>query len=323
MKLFASTLAVLAVTVTLAAAERLFQYVPAGAEYLIGVDAATLQKQPFFQDLKQNPNFSNLLGEGFERSYGVKLEECDQLIFAAGGKQLRATLATTSLAEETLKTRLKALGDRFSLESEAGFPLYCLLSDDSIPATRITLALAYLKNDVVMVTEREYVKPYFAAITTPAETRRAAVTLPKDKPLAWSYIDFKKMFSGKKKNQMSFFFNGVRNAFLELNLAGKGWTITGTAQCKDSGSANQFSFMFPSFLQLASGWVFGQDPALGQEFLKQLSVYPEGDQVKLRLEVPETLGKKLAVYLKEQGSQILIPPDPVPADQKPAGRSTE
>ena len=307
--------------VTAAAGDALLKYIPAGTEYAVSVDADALRKLSFFKDLSTNSDAKTFL-EDFERDYNIRLEDCSELLFVGGGRRLRGMLAETRLSEQALASRLRKFGDRFSISGEGGRKLYCLLSADSIVSSRITIALTYLEPQVVLATEREYIAPFFAGLAAPAEARRALVTAPKGRPLAWSFLRVEALTGGKKKKNdlSSMFLKGMRTAYLELNVAGdgSGWRLDGSALCANAASAQQIAMLLPTYLQLGAGLLFADDPALGREFLQQVKIIPDNDRVILELNVPKSLADRLGGFLESQAKKRIAPPDPVPPGVGPA-----
>lgn len=305
-----------------AAGDALLKYIPAGTEYVVSADVDALRKLPFFRKLVESdaPD-AKAYREEFEGDHGFRIEDCSELLFVGGGKRLRGVLATTRVPERELAERFRKFGDRFSISGERGRQLYCLVTDESIPAQRRTIAVTYFEPRLVLATEREYVAPFLAGLAAPAEARARLVQAPKGGPLAWSFINVQALRSGKKKkNDLSgMMLNGIRTIDLNLEAVGDGsaWRLNGNALCVDEASAQMAAMQLPVFLQLGAGMLFADDPALGAEFLRQVKVVPDRDRVVLELDVPKQLAERLGTFLESQAKKRIAPPDPVPPRMTP------
>jgi len=306
------------------AEDALLKYIPSGTEYVVSVDVESLRKLPFFRNLAESDNSdAKAWREGFENDWNLRLEDCSELLFAGGGKRLRGMLVATPVTEKELNGRLGKFGDRFSISGERGRQLYCLVSNDSIPSQRRTIAATYLEPGVVLATEREYVAQFLTGLTAPAEARARLVRSPEGAPLAWSYINVQALQAGTKKKKNDFtgmLLNGIRTIALNFDVVGDGsagWRLTGDALCVDSGSAQMAAMQFPVLLQLGASMLFMDDPALGADLLKQVRLAPDKDRVILELNVSKPLADRLGQYLESQAKKRIAPPDPVPP-QTPA-----
>lgn len=306
----------------------LLNFVPAGAEYVISVDAEALQKLTYFKNLTGSRSDARVFLEDFERNYNLRLSDCTDLLFVGGGSRLRGLLAETSVPEPELAQRLRRFGSRFSIEGEAGRKLYCLRTDESIPGNRITVGVAYLGPRAVLATDRRYIAPFLTALAVPAEQRKTPLVTPKGEPLAWGFVDVGTILAGTKKSRADFgnaMLKGVNTVFAELNVIGDGdsWRLDAAAQCDNARNARQFALLVPAYLQVGASLLFSDDPALGREFLQQLKIMPDGSRVILELAVSRSLAERLARYLELQAKKRIAPPDPVPPDikaQLPEGR---
>ena len=265
------------------AGEGVVEFVPAGAEYVVGVNAESLRKLSLFRELTGERSEAGEVLTQFEQDYNLRFTDCRELLFVGGGSRLRGLLAGVSIPEAELARRLRGFGNRFSLEGEAGRRLYCIRS-------------------------------------VPAENRRLRAIAPDGDPLVWSYVDLKSILSKSKQRSSGGFgstmFKGVNHIFAELNVIGDGefWRLDATARCVDAKSAQQFAFAVPGFLHLGASLLFSDNPVLGREFLQKLKIMPDGNRVILELAVSRAFAERLVRYLGEQAKKRIIPPDPVPRD---------
>lgn len=307
-----------------AAGDSLLKYIPAGTEYVVSVDVAALRQLPLFRTLAESDNPDvKAYRETFERDYSLRLDDCTELLFAGGGKRLRGLLAATQVPEQELAARLQRHGERFSVSAEQGRRLYCLMSTESIPSRRRTIAATYLEPQTVLATEREYVAPFLAGLAAPAVSRARLAQAPAGDPPAWSFINVEALNAGKKKkkNDLSgMILNGIRTIALTFDVTGggTGWRLAGDALCTDPGSAQLVAMQLPIYLQFGASLLFSDDPALGAEFLKQVKITPDQDRVRFELNVSQPLGERLKSYLESQAKKRVIPPDPVPGQAPPS-----
>lgn len=298
----------------------LLKWIPAGTEYVVGVDADSLRSLSCFRELTENGSEAGEVLAEFERNYNLRFSDCADLLFVGGGSHLRGLLAQCKVPESELARRLRNFGSRFSLEGEAGRRLYCVRAENPGGGNPVTVGAAYLAPDVVLATERKYVAPFFAALTVPAERRGSRIAGPAGEPLAWCSIDLKSILSrGRKKAPGDLggaLFKGVNLIYAEWNTIGDGefWRLDAIARCDDGKSAQRFAFAVPTWLQLGGSLLFSDDPVLGREFLKRVRVMPDGDRVILELEIPRPMAERLIRYFGEQAKKRIIPPDPVPQD---------
>lgn len=311
------------------AEDALLKYIPSGTEYVVSVDVEALRKLPLFRSLAESDNSDvKAYREGFENDWNLRLEDCSKLLFAGGGKRLRGMLVGTPVTEKELTDRLRGFGDRFSISGERGKPVYCLVSNDSIPSQRRMIAATYLEPGIVLATEREYVAPFLAGLAVPAETRARLVRSPEGAPLAWSHINVEALRAGKKKKNdlTGMLLNGIRTIALKFDAVGDGaagWRLTGDALCVDAASAQMAAMQFPMLLQLGAGMLFMDDQALGAELLKQVRIMPDQDRVMLELNVSKPLADRLGRFLESQAKKRIAPPDPgLPQTAVPAGNAT-
>ncbi len=296
------------------------EFVPAGAEYVVGVNAESLRKLSLFRELTGERSEAGEVLTQFEQDYNLRFTDCRELLFVGGGSRLRGLLAGVSIPEAELARRLRGFGNRFSLEGEAGRRLYCIRTDNPAAGGSVAVGVTYLAPDVVLATERKYVAPFLGRSSVPAENRRLRAIAPDGDPLVWSYVDLKSILSKSKQRSSGGFgstmFKGVNHIFAELNVIGDGefWRLDATARCVDAKSAQQFAFAVPGFLHLGASLLFSDDPVLGREFLQKLKIMPDGNRVILELAVSRAFAERLVRYLGEQAKKRIIPPDPVPRD---------
>ena len=303
------------------AEESLLEFVPAGTEYVVGVNAESLRNLTLFREVTGGGAEAGEVLAQFEKDYNLRFSDCRELLFVGGGPRLRGLLAKISVPEAELARNLRRFGDRFSLEGEAGRKLYCVRADNpAAGGNSVTIGIACLAPGIALATERKYVAPFLAALSSPETQRKSGVIAPNGEPLVWNYVDLKSILSkSKKKNPGTLgggLLKGVNNIFAELNAVGDGefWRLDATARCEDEKSAQQFAFTVPTFLHLGVSLLFSDDPVLGQEFLRQVRIMPEGKRVILELAVSRSFAERLVRYLGEQAKKRLIPPDPVPPD---------
>ncbi|MDR0932404.1 MAG: hypothetical protein LBM70_05215 [Victivallales bacterium] len=303
------------------AGESLLKFVPTESEYVIAVDAQSLQNLTFFKKLTNEASNGRFFLADFERNYNLRFSDCTKLLFVGVNKRLRGLLAETTLSESDLAQRFRRYGDRFSIEGESGRKIYCLDTESSNRDGQVKIGVTYFEPQTVFAAERKHIAAFLTLNAIPAEKGKTILVTPNGEPLAWSFIDFGTFFGSTSKKRKDFgalLFNGVRNLFAELNVYGDGdsWRIDLSAQCDNAQSARQFAFGIPSYLQLAGSLLFSDDPALGQELLKQIKFIPDGERVIGELTLSRQLAERLANYLKAQAKSRIVPPDPIPADIK-------
>lgn len=302
------------------AAEKLSDFVPAGSEYAVGVNAESLRRLAPFRNMTDETDTRDMLTH-FEEDYHLRFSDCRELLFVGERARMCGLLARITVPEAELARQLRNFGDRFSLTEEAGRKIYCVRADQQIAGETVDVGVVYLAPDVVFAAERKYIAPFLTSSSAPENRRKKSrLTAPDGEPLVWSFLNVKSILANSGKRNSGKFgramLNGVNSVFAELNAIGDGgeWKLAAAAQCDDEESARQFALLVPVWLQLASSLLFIDDPALGAEFLGARKIVPDGRRVVLDLTMTRSFVERLAHYLGQQAKKRIIPPDPVPPD---------
>ena len=313
----------------------LLQFIPAGTEYVIAFDIDELRRIPAVREALEsdsgeddgdsagNGSFLEDRLAAFEDLYQVKLADCRELLFAGGDRRLRGLLVEVAKPEKELVQSLREIhGKAYERITVRNHPIH-LLSDPTLASFGASkIGLSYLGPQTVLVTEEEYLAPFFDGLGASANTRRASVIVPEGNPIAWGYSNVGSMIArrNKKQQQVDFlgvFFRDIRNVGVRLEYPGhadKEWRLVAIAHCADSKGAEQIQRSLPSYLMLAVNLLFAGDPELGMNLIKATNISVDGNRVTLDMEISAALATRLGDYLAAESDRRLIAPDPVPTD---------
>ena len=316
----------------------LLQFIPAGTEYVIAFDVDALRRIPAVRealesdseedgdDEEETASGGSFFGDqlaAFEDQYQVKLADCHELLFAGGGRRLRGLLIEVEKPEKELVQSLRAIhGKSYERITVRNHPIH-LLSDPTLASFGASkIGLSYLGSQTVLVTEEEYLAPFFDGLNASADSRHAGVIVPEGKPIAWGYFNVGTMIARRNKKQqqtdfLGVFFRDIRSIGAKLDYPGhadKEWRLVAIAQCADSKAAEQIQRSLPSYLMLAVNLLFAGDPELGMNLIKATNISVDGNRVTLDMEISAALATRLGDYLAAESDRRMIAPDPVPAD---------
>ncbi len=305
-----------------AAVPELLKFVPAGTEYLVSVNLERLREVPGLRAaLESNEEAASRLSE-FEKTYSLKLEDCRRLLFAGGGKRLRGMLVETELTEAELAASLAPLtGSRYSTAMAGERKIHYVTADRSVAADRIRLALCYLDAGSVLATEEPYLAHFLEGLNMDQAIRLAAVDAPSGDPVIWGFLNVRSLVSGRKQNASLFqvFFRDLRRVVWEIAAGGEhggALTLAAAGTCRNEQSAALLNASLPGYLAMAVNLLFAADPALSGQVMKSLTSRVEGKKVYAELKFSEELTTSVGRYLKREAERRMMPPDPVPADQR-------
>lgn len=305
-----------------AAAPELLKFVPAGTEYLVSVNLERLREVPGLRAaLESNEEVASRLSE-FENTYNLKLEECRQLMFAGGGKRLRGMLVATEVPEARLSSTLAALpGGRYSAAAAGERKVHYVTADRSVPEERVKLALCYLDAGSVLATEEPYLAHFLEGLKTDSAIRLAAVEVPAGNPVIWGFLNVRSLTAGNKRKASLFqvFFRDLRRVVWEIASGGEhggALTLSATGTCRNEQSAALLNASLPGYLAMAANLLFAAEPALGGQVVNSLKSRVDGKKVYAELKLSEELTSSIGRYLKREAERRMMPPDPVPADQR-------
>ncbi len=313
----AGLLLVLTALTVSAVENKLLEFVPGGMEYLVAVDCSRLRSLPLYQQLAASPEFTEQRDQ-FESTFRVTPESCSSLIFVGGGKELRGAVLAVSVTEPQFAAALSGAPGAFRKGKTMGHDVYYLTSDDSLPATRLTLAFTFLAPGVLLATEEVYLEPFLVGL---AVDRRTKVNPPEGSATAWCFIDLDSLMSnaGKRNNNPAAMILGrnIKTIAARIDFTGaeqRDLTLNAVTACRDKNAAALVAAMVPGYVGMFASTLFSDDPALAAAFMKSLKSEVAGSQAQFGFTLDEKMLTRIGEFARAMAEQHLTPPDAVPAD---------
>lgn len=326
----------LSVATTLVAdTTNLLDFVPGDANVIVKMETRRFLNSPLVKKhFLDNPESTGLREiEAILAKQGLTLADAAEqvLVFVktgeTGEKPTGGMLLDTKLNEESLKTLLtdengvapssRTFQGKSALVTMKGGPSQSLAADSPLPlpALEKSMAWIFLRPNVLMATSLDRVDPVLSSIKgdvgTPLRKRLLneidAIRDDAANPVVWAAFELKEKEATAQKTAQSDapaqggggMMDAIMGGALAMYLKGEGdedLALRLDLRCKDKYNAQLMAMQANGFVMLSCS-TLGDDPQMGQDLIKAISIQAKEDALSMTLDLPKDLRLRLNEFL--------------------------
>lgn len=324
-KMLLAAVCISALIFNVTAGSKLLNYIPAGVDGIVSIKIKQILDVPIFKEKRTtDPKMKKQWGQ-FEtelKNYGLTLNDLptQAMVFFAQAKELNGAVIKTSLSEkrfvEILNKAQKEHPHLYSTRKLNGHTVY-VLNDKSIKHSKLPIAqhdipaLTFIKSDIAMVSNNKTLDKIVNAAknnTATVKSLMAKSAAINQNALVW--LVFKNNTPATppthKPGQHPSMLDGIIGIGLSLDFTGakkRDLGLNAMVSCRDDNAAAGLNMQLQGLIMMGSAMAFKNNPKLGSEIGKAITVKPNGSNISIKISIPEALANKIQKYVDDQKAQ--------------------
>ncbi len=275
----------------------LYDYVPAGSDMAVRVNAEKVNALPMINEIPEAAKFKS----EFEKEHKVKVSDIQEILFV--GMSLNdeafAAVIRNKLNENTVLELLKTDKITPQVKELDGKKVYSLTKTASIEELNENLSFSFIEPGLILFSDTPNFEKYLAGMKKGVEKKiffrpsnpealmelYVKPSLPKDLPL--------------EAAQMT---NGIKFVYAALTASGKenrDLTLDAEVDCDNAESAKRIAMQAKMYIMMLGGMAFQENPVLGEKVIGAIKIEDKDKVATIKISMPDALRKEIQAYIQK------------------------